>query len=130
MLYAHLSTAADPNAHHVQVVDDAPRTPITTERSDGIDWGRDVWHHVRLEVDADTATIRVLFDGEEVLASTRLPWSRGFVGFGSFDDEGRVDNVRIEAATIEPRVPAFWRAPTPPAGAPASRSQRAGADDA
>lgn len=107
-LYAHLSTGADPNAHHIQVVNNAPRTPITTTRSEGVDWGRDVWRHVRIECDASTESVRVFFDDAEVLAAAELPWSGGFIGFGSFDDEGRIDNIRVTAASIEERTPDLW----------------------
>jgi hypothetical protein len=104
LLYAHLSTAADANAHHLQRVESGPRTPFTDRRSEGVDWGRNNWRFVRLEVDAENRRVRVLFDGEEVLASDALPWVEGHVGFGSFDDEGRVDDVRIwaESAALKP----------------------------
>lgn len=46
--YTHIATKADPNAHNIFLVKDAPRTNIATKTTKGIDWGQNVWHHVRL----------------------------------------------------------------------------------
>jgi len=99
--YAHLSSGADQNAHQLFVVDEAPRTPITTRRTEGLDWGREQWKRVRLEVDREAKTARVLVDGEEVLFSDEVPVRDGYVGFGSFDDEGRFDNLRIWSDEVD-----------------------------
>ena len=93
--YAHLASAADENAHQVFVVDGAPRTPITTRRTQGVDWGWNEWRHLRVEFDAEAGSVRALVDGEEALYSDSVPFRSGFLGFGSFDDEGRIDNLRV-----------------------------------
>lgn len=99
--YAHLSSSADENAHNVFVVDGAPRTPITAERTGGVDWGWDRWHRLRVEREVGEGTVRVFLDGEQVLFSDRVPPDLGYIGFGSFDDEGRVDNIRVWADHAE-----------------------------
>lgn len=93
--YVHLATEADPNSHHIQIVDAAPRTPCTTWRSQGIDWGRGVWHDVRVERNIETGDIRAYFDGTLVLQGydSRLGPSR--IGVGSFDDQGRFRNLTV-----------------------------------
>ncbi|MCA8950863.1 MAG: BNR-4 repeat-containing protein [Planctomycetes bacterium] len=102
--YAHLATAADPNAHHVQIVDAAARRPVTTARSGGVDWGRDVWRCVRVERDVASGSVRVYFDNalEPVLEAADTTFGRGFVGFGSFDDTGRVRRVRLWSTDVDP----------------------------
>lgn len=95
--YAHLATQADPNAHHVQIVNGAARTPITTRRSDGIDWGRGKTHRLRVERDLGTGRIRVFFDDMDVpvLEAEDRTFGFGRIGFGSFDDEGRIESLQV-----------------------------------
>lgn len=109
--YVHLATTPDPNAHNVFVVDGAPRKNLLPPRTQGVDWGRDQWHHVRIERRVDAGTIRVFWDGsaEPILAATdtRLDWGR--IGFGSFDDSGLITDVVLRAP--ESRRPAGARDP-------------------
>ena len=56
---------------------------------------------MRVTYDDATSTVQVYFDDELVLASNRVPWSGGLIGFGSFDDEGRVDNIELVGDRIE-----------------------------
>lgn len=103
-IYAHLATKADDNAHHIMLVDGAPRRPITTARTTGIDWGDDEWKHVRVVFDAEDRSLRVYFDSapEPVLVAMGVPMEKGRVGFGSFDDSGRFENITLvaESTTI------------------------------
>jgi len=92
--YAHLASAADPNAHHVMLVDGADRRPVTTSRTAGVPWG-DRWHE--LELRRDGTKVEVLFDGAAVLAGD-VPAGAGRVGVGSFDDTGR-----FRALSVMPR---------------------------
>lgn len=101
--YAHLSSTADENAHNVFVVDGAARTPITTRRTEGVDWGHDAWRRLRLEFDPHAGAVRVLLDGQEALFSDRVSSKSGYIGFGSFDDEGRFDNIHIWSDEAEER---------------------------
>lgn len=82
--YAHFATAADANAHHVMLVDGAPRRPVTVERTTGVVWG-DQWH--LLEVRRRGESVEVFFDRERVMTAV-VPVGRGRVGVGSFDDTG------------------------------------------
>ncbi|XAL99924.1 hypothetical protein OT109_00785 [Phycisphaeraceae bacterium D3-23] len=98
--YAHMATLGDDNAHQVFIVNEAPRTPITTQRTVGVDWGTDEWHHVRLVRDAGEGTIRVYFDDMDnpVLEASDTTFTSGYIGVGSFDDTGRFDNVTVWAS--------------------------------
>src|SRR6185503_11511546 len=60
--YTHIATAADPNAHNIFVVKNAPRKNIAKETTKGANWGLNVWHKVRLERDTKAGAIRVYFD--------------------------------------------------------------------
>ena len=91
--YAHLASKADQSAHHLQLVDGADRRPITTQRTDGVAWGSG-WHELRVR---RTGTrVEVWFDGGDPVLVGDAPAWRGKVGLGSFDDQGRFRNLRIE----------------------------------
>ena len=94
--YVHLASVADPNAHNIFLVNDEPRRNIAERTTDGADWG-DGWHKVRLERNAESGSIRVFFDDMEtpIMEATDLHFDGGYVGFGSFDDTGLIDNIRL-----------------------------------
>lgn len=106
--YVHLASKADENAHNIFVVDDAPRTKIASSTSKGIQWGQDTWHHIRLEREADT--VKVFFDDmtKPIMIARDKRFAEGGVGFGSFDDTGRIDNIRIRSDTVRPRAGKFF----------------------
>ena len=97
--YVHLASLADQAAHTVLIVHDLPRKSIATERTDGIRWRDGCWHHIRLERYPEEGTIRVYFDDVEtpIMLANDKTFQSGYVGFGSFDDPGKVDNIRIWA---------------------------------
>lgn len=94
--YVHMAAVADPNAHNIFLVNDEPRRNIAERTTGGVEWG-DGWHRVRLERSAEAGTIRVFFDDMEtpIMEATDLHFDGGYVGFGSFDDTGLVDNIRL-----------------------------------
>lgn len=97
--YAHIASKTDEHAHNIFIVDDALRTKISTRTTDGVDWGTDRWHHIKLERTIDPATIKVFFDDmtEPIMVAQDDRFAWGYVGFGSFDDTGRFDNITVTA---------------------------------
>ncbi len=95
--YVHMATAADANAHNVFIVNEKDRKNFASETTKGVDWGLEKWHHVRLERDTKAGTIKVFFDDmkKPVMLAQDKTFLEGYIGFGSFDDTGKVDNVRI-----------------------------------
>jgi hypothetical protein len=110
LAYAHLATAADENAHHVQLVAGGDRAPVTRRRSFGVDWGSGEWHRVRVEHSRSLERVRVYFDGgpDPVLVA-RAALSAGWIGLGTFDDSARFDNLVVYAPAYEVRSPAFFQ---------------------
>ncbi len=108
--YAHLASQADDAAHQVFLVDGADRRPVTSARSFGVDWGRDAWHHVRVERDLEGRRVRVFFDRgpDPVLESRDGRLGAGWIGLGSFDDTGRFARLRLYAPSYELRSPGFF----------------------
>ena len=72
---------------------------------------------VRVERRLADGTVRVYFDDrrEPVMVAEDRTFGAGWVGFGSFDDTGKVDNLRIWAPNeAESRkIPFFRRLPGP-----------------
>jgi hypothetical protein len=115
--YVHLATAADDHAHNIFIVNGAPRTKIARETTKGVNWGLGVWHKVRLERRLADGSIRVYFDDltHPIMVAEDKTFGSGWIGFGSFDDTGKVDNIRIWSPTSpEPRpVTVFGRSGRP-----------------
>lgn len=108
--YAHLASKADDAAHQVFRVEGGDRRPVTTTRSFGVDWGRDVWHHARLERDLESGRVRLFLDRapDPVLEARDQRLGEGWVGLGSFDDTGRFARLKLYAREYELRSPRFF----------------------
>src|SRR5437764_6916739 len=109
--YAHIATAADDHAHNIFIVKDAPRIKIAKETTKGVNWGTGVWHKVRLERKGSGGTIKVYFDdmNKPIMVAEDTNFKSGYVGFGSFDDTGMVDDVRIWAPSLERKKTEFFQ---------------------
>lgn len=99
--YTHVATAADDHAHNVFIVDGAPRRKLTNRTTTGVNWGQNIWHRIRIERRASTGSIRVFFDDltTPIMEAADTTFTQGKIGFGSFDDTGKIDNIRIWAPT-------------------------------
>lgn len=95
--YAHIASKADEHAHNIFIVNDAPRVKIARTTTGGVNWGLEVWHKVRLERKASDGTVKVYFDDMTlpVMTAEDKTFGAGFVGFGSFDDTGKIAHVKI-----------------------------------
>jgi hypothetical protein len=111
--YAHVATKADDHANLVFIVNDKPRTKISTVSNAGNDWGTDAWKTVRVVRKASDGTVRVYFDDltKPVMEARDKTFGAGWVGFGSFDDTCRVRKVTIHGDKVEDAVsPEFPKA--------------------
>lgn len=96
--YTHLAPSPDPHAHNIFLVNDEPRVAIAGEIAEGIDWGEtNRWHKVRIERSLPDGSIRVYFDdmNTPIMEATDTHFDFGYIGFGSFDDTGRIDNIKV-----------------------------------
>ncbi|MCH8332302.1 hypothetical protein IIC65_00060 [Candidatus Sumerlaeota bacterium] len=100
--YVHFGKATDDHANQIFIVNDAPRTKISTQTTDGTPWD-DEWHTLRVVRDVSTGWIDVYFDDMET------PWMRardktfqgGLFGVGSFDDRVQFDSVELRGIVKE-----------------------------
>lgn len=104
--YVHIATAADPNANNVFLVNDAPRRNIATETNRGNNWGLEEWHKIRIERKATDGSIAVFFDDmkKPIMKARDTSFGPGHVGFGSFDDTGKITRIRVWARTQEKKA--------------------------
>src|SRR4029434_1129947 len=113
------------HAHNCFIVNDAPRTKFAKEVNGGVDWGLGVWHKVRIERKASSDTVRVYFDdmAKPIMIAEEKTFGQGAIGFGSFDDTGKITNIRVWSNSAETKeTPAFkYHRP----GSMAERKQRA-----
>ena len=109
-MYIHVAKTGDNNAHNVFVVNESPRTPITDFRTVGVDWGVNVWRKIRIVRDAAKNTVALYFDDmlTPIMIADDVPFERGFIGFGSFDDIGWVDNIKIWAPESKTNTQTFF----------------------
>lgn len=99
--YVHLGKQTDDHANQIFVVNDAPRTKISTKTTAGTNWD-DRWHHVRIVRRAKDGTIQVFFDDLEqpVMEARDTTFSWGQVGLGSFDDTSDWDNFVLRGVAV------------------------------
>ena len=94
--YVHLATQPDANAHNIFLVDGAARRPLCPVPAAGIDWGEPgQWHTVRLTREGADGHIQVFFDDILTHETRDATFPTGRIGFGSFDDTGRIRELLV-----------------------------------
>jgi hypothetical protein len=110
--YAHISARHDAtSAHHIQIVNDAARRPITRTFTPGYDWGTNVWHKLRVLRDVASGAIEVrdVATDKVLLTANDRTFTDGYVGFGSIGDAGRVRRLRVWAPSAVVAAPGFFQ---------------------
>ncbi|MEM6321007.1 MAG: hypothetical protein AAF960_25300 [Bacteroidota bacterium] len=101
--YVHIASKMDARANNIFIVNDEPRVKISTKTTNGTNWGpTNSWHTARIERNVTEGTIRVYFDdmNAPIMEASDTHFTRGRIGFGSFDDTGRFDNIKIWAPKV------------------------------
>lgn len=109
--YTHIATKTDDNAHNIFIVNDEPRRKISTRTTDGANWGLEVWHRVRVERRMADGTIKVFFDDltNPIMTATDQHFDFGRIGFGSFDDTGKITGIRVWGPDSAPARKGFFK---------------------
>ncbi|MEM6630213.1 MAG: hypothetical protein AAF694_11110 [Bacteroidota bacterium] len=109
--YVHIASAADPHAHNIFLVNDEPRVAIAEKTTSGIDWGEQgSWHKIKIERELESGLIRVYFDDMDtpIMEAHDTHFGVGYIGFGSFDDTGMVDNIEIRGQEVSEKGEGFF----------------------
>lgn len=96
LYYVHMGKATDDHANQIFIVNEKPRTKISTKTTSGTPW-TDEWHNVRVTRNIESGNVALYFDDIKTpaMTATDKTFGEGRVGFGSFDDIGNFDDVRI-----------------------------------
>lgn len=101
--YSHIATKTDDHAHNIFIVNDRPRTKISTRTTAGHDWSRHDWHRVRVHRDLASGEIAIYVNDldEPIMRASDTTFGAGYLGFGTFDDTGKVRRIRVYAPDTE-----------------------------
>lgn len=96
LYYVHFGKKTDDHANQIFIVNKDARRKISTSTTAGTPW-TDAWHRARIRRVAETGEITVWFDDLKTpaMTATDTTFKEGRLGFGSFDDIGNFDDVRI-----------------------------------
>jgi hypothetical protein len=99
--YVHLGAKPDPHACQIFIVNDAPRTAITTKTASETPWRLD-WHTIKVVRRVDDGLMEVYFDNmdEPHMAAVDKHFVWGQVGLGTFDDNGNWDNFQLRGKIV------------------------------
>ncbi|UCH14605.1 MAG: hypothetical protein JSV22_01255 [Bacteroidales bacterium] len=102
--YIHLAPKADENSHNVFIVNDTISTKAGIKLSDGVNWNYNKWQKVRVKRNILDKTITVYFNdmAKPVIEAKDRTYIMGYIGFGSVDEPGMIDNIKIWAPTSVP----------------------------
>lgn len=96
LYYVHFGKKTDDHANQIFIVNNEARKKISTKTTDGTPW-TDGWHRARIVRNVDTGEISVYFDDftTPIMTATDRTFTSGRLGFGSFDDIGNFDDLKI-----------------------------------
>lgn len=102
--YVHLGKKTDDHANQIFIVNNAPRTKISTKTTPGTDWD-DNWHNVRIIRRVADGTIEIYFDDmrSPIMTASDKTFGWGRIGIGTFDDTGNYDDVKLRGTKVEPK---------------------------
>ncbi|MDB6124585.1 MAG: Signal peptide protein [Pedosphaera sp.] len=110
--YTHLASNADPHAHNIFIVNNKERENIARETTGGIKWETtNAWHKVRVERKISDGSIKVYFDDltKPIMVAEDKTFTSGYLGFGSFDDTGKIGNIKVWAPKMEKQKTGFYQ---------------------
>lgn len=94
--YVHLGKQTDDHANQIFIVNNAPRTKISTKTTPGTNWTDD-WHTIRIVRTVAGGKIEIYFDDLKtpVMTATDKTFAWGRIGVGTFDDTGNWDDIKL-----------------------------------
>jgi hypothetical protein len=107
--YVHFGKQTDDHANQIFIVNDKPRTKISTKTTEistktteGTPW-TDEWHNVKVVRRVKEGTIEVYFDDMQkpAMTATDKTFEHGQIGVGTFDDTSLWDDVKLFGKKVE-----------------------------
>jgi hypothetical protein len=99
--YVHFGKKTDDHANQIFIVNDAPRTKISTKTSVGTDWD-DSWHNIKIVRKTNDGTIEIYYDDMKnpVMTAKNNAFDWGRIGIGSFDDTTDWDDIHLHGIKV------------------------------
>ena len=100
--YVHLGAKTDDHANQIFIVNDAPRTKISTKTNAGTKWTDD-WHDVKVVRRVADGTIEIYYDDMQTpcMTASDKTFAWGQVGIGTFDDTADYDHFELRGVKAE-----------------------------
>jgi hypothetical protein len=100
--YVHLGAKTDDHANQIFIVDDAPRTKISTKTTEGTKWTDD-WHNIQIVRKVADGTIEIYYDDMKVpcMTASDKTFAWGQIGIGTFDDTADYDDIVLRGVKVE-----------------------------
>ncbi len=113
--YVHVAAKADPHAHNIFLVNNAPRVNIATRTTDGVRWGSGIRHRIRIERTLTDGAIRVFFDdmNTPIMEAVDKTFGFGYVGIGSFDNSCKFYAFKVYSPEARMETKKFFGGPFP-----------------
>jgi hypothetical protein len=108
--YIQLAFKADTNTNNIFLVTDTIRTKTAVKTADGLNRVKNKWYKVRVVRDILEKTTKVYISNmsDPVIVAKDRTLIMGYIGFGSIDTPGKIDNIKIWAPTFVPgEAPVF-----------------------
>jgi hypothetical protein len=102
--YIQLANKTEANLNGIFLVKNTSAIKLTPENINPLVWGENKWHKVRIERNIVRRTIVVFFDDMTIplMEVKNYELVMGYIGFGSFNTSGRIDNIKIWSQTVLP----------------------------
>ena len=101
--YTHIASVTDKHAHNCFIVRDKPRIKISFETTDGHNWSAHKWHDLRVIRKYKSGEIAIYMNdlSKPIMRAVDKTFEWGQVGFGSFDDTGRIGSIQLYAPEVK-----------------------------
>jgi hypothetical protein len=109
--YIQMASLANDSTYGIFLVKNAPRRRVSDWQTEGITWGNQKWHRVRVVRNIVNRSVSVYFDDmiHPVMTSRDPELVMGYLGFGTFNSQCCIDNIKIWAPTSIPEEAGFFR---------------------
>nr|WP_321454239.1 hypothetical protein [uncultured Carboxylicivirga sp.] len=95
--YAQIAGHADKKTYKIfEVNGDKPHT-IGQNKNDGVLWGINQWHQLKVVRNTQDKSLKVYFNNELILETDNDVVNSGLIGFGSTNSAIKVDNIKLMA---------------------------------
>lgn len=106
----YLTSQAGENTNNVFLINDTIRTKTAIKTGEGINLVKNKWYKLRVVRDILEKTTKIYMGdmSEPVIVAKDRTLIMGYIGFGSIDTPGKIDNIKIWAPTFVPgETPVF-----------------------